>query len=81
MKYWDKPEVKAFEEKFYHKRVRIISSGIEGTVTAAMFEYEEDGTTILALLGDNYSAKNPCWYTCRISKENFEEEIKNFEII
>lgn len=54
----------------------------EYTVTAALFEYEENGESIFAIMSEDYKpGDNPEWFTFRESPERLHLIEEEFEII
>ena len=51
-------------------------------VTAALYEYEENKDTILAVVSEEYNPPdNIEWFTIKISPEDLEEALADFEIL
>ena len=80
-------EAQDFEIKWYHKivRPRVTHYKIpikNYTVTAALYEFETNKDTIFAVIAEDYDAKtNKHWFTFKISSENLEKHLDDFEII
>lgn len=76
-----------FAESFHGKIVRAKGEYFEAIppgeylCTAALYEFDPDDVTILALLHHTYSKDNPQWYTVKITKEEFKVAIRDFEIL
>lgn len=49
-------------------------------VTTALYKWE-NGETIFAIMSEDWSLKNPEWFTIRIGSEELDERLKDFEII
>lgn len=50
-------------------------------VTAALFDGEDDGETIFAIMSERYTFDNKEWYTIRIGGDEFEKCMADFEVV
>jgi len=74
-----------FEQQWRGKRVRLKGyyklPDTTYVVTAALYQHEEDKTTIFAIQSERYTFENKEWYTIKMGEEEFEKCIANFEVI
>ena len=76
-----------FERNYHHMRVRIRGqrfpalAGLEGGVTAALYQEYDDKTTILAVMADDYTPENPRWFTIEIPEADFDVCMEDIELI
>lgn len=84
MKYQTQEE---FEAAFAGKIVNfkearyILPAGWEGKVTASLLNYDDDNSTIFAIVGKDYTPENPCWITWHLADDELDKFLENLEIL